>query len=49
MTGSGPTAGALGLNIGTSILGGIQTGMSMGVQLKALKTPNAGTGPGTPQ
>jgi hypothetical protein len=48
MTGSGPSAGALGLNIGTSILGGIQTGMSMGAQLKTLKTPKTGTGPGTP-
>jgi hypothetical protein len=49
MTGSGPSAGAAALNIGTSILGGIQTGMSMGAQLKALRTPSSSTGPGTPR
>lgn len=48
MTGSGPSAGAAVLNIGTSILGGIQTGMAMGAQLNALKTPKTGIGPGTP-
>jgi hypothetical protein len=48
-TGSGPSAGAAALNIGTSILGGIQTGMSMGAQLNALKTPSSSTGPGTPR
>ena len=48
MTGSGPSAGAAVLNIGTSILGGIQTGMEMGAQLNALKTPKTGLGPGTP-
>jgi hypothetical protein len=48
-TGSGPSAGAAALNIGTSILGGIQTGMSMGAQLNALKTPSGTTGPGTPR
>lgn len=48
MTGSGPIAGAAVLNIGTSILGGIQTGTAMGTQLNALKTPNTGLGPGTP-
>ena len=48
MTGSGPSAGAAVLNIGTSILGGIQTGISMAGQLNALKTPSAPTGPGTP-
>lgn len=49
MTGSGPSAGAAALNIGTSILGGIQTGISMGSQLNALKTPSGSTGPGTPK
>jgi hypothetical protein len=48
MTGSGPSAGAAVLNIGTSILGGIQTGISMQSQLNSLKTPSAPTGPGTP-
>jgi hypothetical protein len=33
MTGSGPSAGAAALNIGTSILGGVQAGMSMSSQL----------------
>lgn len=33
MTGSGPSAGAAALNIGTGILGGIQAGMSMQNQL----------------
>ena len=49
MTGSGPSAGAAALNIGTGILGGIQTGISMGAQLNALKTPSSSTGPGTPR
>lgn len=49
MTGSGPSAGAAALSIGTSILGGIQTGISMGSQLNALKTPSGSTGPGTPK
>jgi hypothetical protein len=47
MTGSGPSAGAAVLNIGTSILGGIQTGMSISNQEKLLKTPQSSTGPGT--
>lgn len=47
MIGSGPSAGAMALNIGTSILGGVQTGLSMGAQLKGLKTPSSSTGPGT--
>jgi hypothetical protein len=33
MTGSGPSAGAAALNIGTSILGGVQAGMSLSGQL----------------
>lgn len=48
MTGSGPSAGAAFLNVGTSILGGINTAVSMAGQVKALKTPSAQTGPGTP-
>lgn len=49
MTGSGPSAGAAALNIGREVLGGVQTGLSMGAQIKALKTPSGTTGPGTPQ
>ena len=49
MTGSGPSAGAAALNIGTGILGGIQAGVSMQGQLNALKTPSGTTGPGTPR
>jgi hypothetical protein len=48
MTGSGPSAGAAFLNVGTSILGGINTAVSMAGQVKALQTPSASTGPGTP-
>lgn len=33
MTGAGPSAGAAALNIGTGILGGVQTGLSMSGQL----------------
>ena len=46
MTGSGPSAGAMALNIGTSILGGVQTGLSMGGQLSQYKSsgkPTAST------
>ncbi|MEN9767760.1 MAG: uncultured phage MedDCM-OCT-S37-C6 [Cyanobacteriota bacterium] len=49
MTGSGPSAGAAALNIGTGILGGIQAGMSMQGQLNNLRTPSGPTGPGTPR
>jgi hypothetical protein len=49
MTGSGPSAGAAALNIGREVLGGVQTGLSMGAQIKALKTPKTGIGPGTSQ
>jgi hypothetical protein len=48
MTGSGPSAGAAFLNVGTSILGGINTAVSMSSQLGTLRTPSASTGPGTP-
>lgn len=43
MTGSGPSAGAMALGIGTSILGGVQTGLSMGGQLGQYK--NSGKTP----
>lgn len=47
MTGGAPSAAATLLNVGTAVLGGIETGMSMGAKLKALKTPSGATGPGT--
>ena len=43
MTGSGPSAGALALGIGTSILGGVQTGLSMGGQLSQYKSSGKST------
>ena len=42
MTGSGPSAGAAALNIGTGILGGVQTGLSMGGQLSQYKSSGKG-------
>lgn len=47
MTGSGPSAGAAFLNAGTSILGGIQAGMSMQSQISGLRAPSTTTGSGT--
>jgi hypothetical protein len=38
MTGSGPSAGAAALNIGTSILGGVSAGMNMHSQMSQYKT-----------
>ena len=43
MTGSGPSAGAAALNIGTGILGGVQTGLSMGGQLSQYKSSGKST------
>ncbi len=48
MTGRVGSAGATALNIGTSILGGIQTSLAMESQVRGLRTPSAGTGSGTP-
>ena len=42
MTGPGPSAGAMALGIGTSILGGVQTGLSMGGQLSQYKSSGKG-------
>jgi hypothetical protein len=47
MTGAGPSSGALGLNIGTAIMGGVSTGLSMQSQMKGLSTPSSSTGSGT--
>jgi hypothetical protein len=49
MTGSGPSAGAAALNIGTSILGGVTSAYSMQNQINALKIPSSPTGSGTPR
>jgi hypothetical protein len=38
MTGSGPSAGAMALGIGTSILGGVQTGLNVAGQLGQYKS-----------
>ena len=45
MTGSGPSAGAAALNIGTGILGGIQTGFNIHNQMKAYSSSGKGSGP----
>ena len=47
MRGGGPSMGAALLNAGSAILGGIDTGIKTASRLKALKTPNSPTGPGT--
>ena len=47
MTGAAPSGAASALNIGTAVLGGVQSGLSMAGQLKGLKTPQGSTGPGT--
>ena len=45
MTGAAPSGAATALNIGTSILGGVQTGLAIGAQLAPYK--NSGKGGGT--
>ena len=47
MTGAGPSSGALGLNIGTAIMGGASSFLSMNQKVNALKTPSSSTGSGT--
>jgi len=44
MTGSGPSAGAMALGIGTSILGGVQTGLNVAGQLGQYKNSGKGGG-----
>lgn len=46
-TGSGPSGAALGLNIGTAVLGGVQSAFSMQNSINAMKTPVSAVGPGT--
>ena len=45
MTGSGPSAGAAALNIGTGILGGVQAGFNIHNQMKAYSSSGKGSGP----
>jgi hypothetical protein len=47
MTGAGPSSGALGLNIGTAVMGGVSSGLSMNSQMNGLRTPSSSTGSGT--
>lgn len=48
MTGAPPSAAAGALNIGTAILGGLQTGLGAWQQLSRLNTPSSGSGAGVP-
>ena len=48
MTGGKPSGAAAAINIGTGILGGINTGISMNNQLNDLRIPSSSAGPGTP-
>jgi hypothetical protein len=47
MTGAPPSAAAGALNIGTAVLGGLQTGLSAWQQLSRSNTPSSSSGPGT--
>jgi hypothetical protein len=47
MTGSAPSSAAAALNIGTGVLGGINSGISMYGTLKGLTIPSSRTGSGT--
>jgi hypothetical protein len=47
MTGAAPSGAASALNIGTALLSGVQSGISLAGKLDALKTPSGSTGPGT--
>lgn len=49
MTGTGPSGAATALNIGTSLLGGVQAGIGMQGALNSLKIPSSGSGSGTPK
>jgi hypothetical protein len=48
MRGAGPSSAAMGLNIGTSLLGGVQSALSMESSIRGLKRPSSPNGPGTP-
>lgn len=47
MTGSGPSGAAAALNIGSGLLGGVQSAFSMQSTIRGLKTPSSPKGPGT--
>lgn len=49
MTGSGPSAAAGALNIGTAVLGGVNSAFSMQSTLNSLKVPSSSSGSGTPK
>ena len=48
ITGAAPSGAAMGLNIGTAVLGGVQSYTSMASAVRGLKTPSSLQGPGTP-
>lgn len=48
LTGPGPSGGATALNIGSSLLSGVQAGIGMQGALNSLKIPSSGSGSGTP-
>jgi hypothetical protein len=47
MTGAPPSSAAAALNIGTAVLGGLQTGLNAWQTLSKLNTPSSPKGPGT--
>ena len=47
MTGAPPSAAAGALNIGTAVLGGLQTGLNAWQSMTKLNTPTSQSGPGT--
>lgn len=47
MTGAPPSAAAGALNIGTAVLGGLQTGLNAWQSMTRLNTPSSTSGPGT--
>jgi hypothetical protein len=48
MTGAGPSGAAAALNIGTALMGGVQSTLSMAGAVRGLQRPSSPTGPGTP-
>jgi hypothetical protein len=49
MTGSGPSSAAGALNIGTAVMGGVNSAFSMQSTLNSLKVPSSSSGSGTPK
>lgn len=48
-TGAAPSSSSMWLDVGTSLMGGVQTGLGIYGQLKGLQTPSSKQGPGTPR